>query len=224
MNGDNFTPMKSSTKYLSKYFPFVEAIAGTFGKNCEVVLHDLSHPEKSILKIANGHVTGREVGSPITDLALSLFAQKNFKTDSLVGYKSKTKQGKELKCTTIFIKDEKGKIVGAMCINIDVTPYLLVQKTMDEFIRITSEGLTSGINEKSEKFEPDVEKLINNLIEEAKKNIHKPVSHMEKEDKLNVMKDLKGKGLFLIKGSAKRVAEEMNVSLPTIYKYLEEIH
>jgi predicted transcriptional regulator YheO len=46
---------------------------------------------------------------------------------------------------------------------------------------------------------------------------------MEKEDKLRIISDLKERGLFLIKGAAKRVSKELNVSLPTIYKYLEEI-
>jgi len=216
--------MNSSTKYLSKYFPFVDAIAGTFGKNCEVVLHDLTHPENSIIKIANGHVTGREAGSPITDLALSFIVKNNFKTDSLVGYRSKTRKGKELKCTTIFIRDEKGKLVGAMCINFDISSYTLVQKTIDDFIKISSPGFASNLNVKTEKFESTVDNVIDNLIEDAMKKINKSISHMEKADKVNMIRELKERGLFLIKGSAKRVAEEMNVSLPTVYKYLEQIN
>jgi predicted transcriptional regulator YheO len=46
---------------------------------------------------------------------------------------------------------------------------------------------------------------------------------MRKEDKLQVIWDLKENGLFLIKGSPKKVSQELNVSLATIYKYLEEI-
>lgn len=57
-------------KYLKQIAPFVDAIAETLGKNCEVVLHDFHYPERSIVKIANGHVTGRTVGGPTTDLAL----------------------------------------------------------------------------------------------------------------------------------------------------------
>jgi predicted transcriptional regulator YheO len=44
----------------------VDALAGTFGRNCEVVLHDFSKSDQSIVKIANGHVTGRDVGGPPT--------------------------------------------------------------------------------------------------------------------------------------------------------------
>jgi hypothetical protein len=37
-----------------------------------------------------------------------------------------------------------------------------------------------------------------------------------------MIRDLKERGLFPIRGSVKRVSKELNVSLPTIYKYLEE--
>jgi predicted transcriptional regulator YheO len=66
--------------------------------------------------------------------------------------------------------------------------------------------------------------LINELLKQSIKKIGKPIVHMRKEDKLQIIRDLKENGLFLIKGSAKRVSQELNVSLATIYKYLEEIH
>jgi len=127
-------------RYLDSYIPLVDAIAETFGKNCEVVLHDLSRPEQSIIKIANGHLTGRDVGSSATDFVLSLLGKRNLKKDYFVGYPTKTKKGVELKSTTVFIRDRKKRVIGALC-----------------------------------------------------------------------------------KGSAKRVSKELSVSLPTIYKYLEEI-
>ena len=48
----------------------VDAIARTFGPRCEVVLHDLRDLDRSIIKIENGHVTGRSVGGAITDKGL----------------------------------------------------------------------------------------------------------------------------------------------------------
>ncbi|WP_295753632.1 PAS domain-containing protein, partial [uncultured Oscillibacter sp.] len=38
-------------------------IAAQFGSDCEVAIHDLSRdPDRSIVFIANGHVSGRKVG------------------------------------------------------------------------------------------------------------------------------------------------------------------
>jgi predicted transcriptional regulator YheO len=58
--------------------PIVKAISATFGKNCEVVLHDFSGLQHSIILIENGHVTGRKVGDPITDFALASLKEGGF--------------------------------------------------------------------------------------------------------------------------------------------------
>jgi predicted transcriptional regulator YheO len=212
-----------ANNYIKHLIPLVDAIAGTFGKNCEVVLHDLRKPNQSIIKIANGHITNRKAGDPLTDLGLSLVEKQKIENSSLIGYKTKTKKGAELKSTTVFFKDSRGKPIGALCINIDVRPYIGVKNLLEELC--TTSTAISGGNEKEspEKFESNVDNLINELIEQGIRGINKPLTRMEKDEKLQIIHDLKGKGLFLIKGSAKRVSKELNVSLATIYKYLEEI-
>jgi predicted transcriptional regulator YheO len=214
-----------ANRYLEQFFPLVDAIAETFGKNCEVVLHDLSKPERAIIKIANGHVTGRSIGGPITDLGLLLFERekKSKKNKPLIGYHTKTKKGAELKSTTIFIRNNKGKVVGCLCINIDITPYKSSKSILEELCNTSILSDVDGELESPEKFESSIDTLINELLEQSIKKIGKPLGYMDKEDKLRIIRDLKEKGFFLIKGGAKRVSSELNVSMPTIYKYLEEI-
>lgn len=215
-----------ANKYVEQFIPFVDAIAETFGKNCEVVLHDLTKPHQSIIKIANGHVTGRHVGGPTTDLTLSLLEkQHEIKGDYLVNYKTKTKKGTELKSTTVIIRNNKGKIVGTLCINIDITLYTSAKNVIEQLCATSSLSLSHAIeeNKSPEEFVSSVDSLINDLIEERVKKFGKPIAHMDKDDKLRMLRDLKEKGFFLIKGSAKRISKELNVSLATIYKYLEEI-
>lgn len=42
-------------------------------------------------------------------------------------------------------------------------------------------------------------------------------------EKIEIVRDLKERGFFLIKGSLKKFSKAIGVSLPTIYKYLEEV-
>lgn len=215
--------MEVMNKYLKQIEPFVDAIAETLGKNCEVVLHDFRYPERSIVKIANGHITGRTVGGPTTDLALRyLRGRKGRKDiDSIVGYRTLTSKGTELKSTTVFIRDDKGEAVGCLCINIDVTPYQSAKNFIEELCRIHPYQENGEIGEVPEKFDSDVDSLIDESFRQAMNKIGKPLAYMNKDDKLCVVRELKDKGLFLIKGAAKRVSRELKVSLPTIYKYLE---
>lgn len=208
--------------YIKPFIPLVAAIAETFGKNCEVVLHDFSKPDHSIIKIANSHVTGRDVSGPATGLILP-FIGKRTKNESIVGYRTKTKKGAELKSTTVFIKDRNDKVVGALCINMDMTPYISAKNVLDELCTIRNIANKKEVKESVEKFESNVDSVIDELIQQSIKKIGNPVVNMRKKDKLQAIRDLKEKGLFLIKGSARRVSEELNVSLATTYKYLEEI-
>ncbi len=93
----------------------------------------------------------------------------------------------------------------------------------EELCNTSIEAVEDAQNEYPEKLESNVNNLINKLLKKSISKIGKPIIHMTKEDKLKIIRDLKEKGLFLIKGSAKITAEKLNVSLSTIYKYLEEI-
>ena len=53
----------------------VDGIAAMYGEHTEVLLHSLDVRNPSIIKIANSHVTGRDVGAPITNLALMKLTQ-----------------------------------------------------------------------------------------------------------------------------------------------------
>lgn len=215
----------TENKTIKQFIPWVDVIAETFGSNCEVVLHDLRNLDKAIVKIANGHITGRQIGAPITDMGLRLFEEdkKNKIGTAVVGYRTKTKEGRELRSTTIFIRDTKGNAVGCLCINMDLTPYLTAKNLIDQICQTGCPDNTEAKTESPEKFVSDVDSLIEQLIEKAMIKANKPIISMSKEDKLHVMRNLKKNGFFLIRGSVKRLSGEWGVSLPTIYKYLEEI-
>lgn len=48
---------------LSNYFRLADTIADLIGPYCEVVIHSFESLENSVVKIVNGHHTGREIGS-----------------------------------------------------------------------------------------------------------------------------------------------------------------
>ena len=208
-------------KALERLIPIVQTISTTFGKNCEVVLHDLSGPQNSIVAIENGHVTGRQVGGPITDFALASWRHGGFgkgKEDRIVNYKTKTKDGRILKSSSVFIKDRDNKIIGCLCINYDLTGHLVLGKIADDFCNLTELN-----EEKEETFVTDVAEILSNIIDKAIQEINKPISLMQKEDNLRVTEIVDEKGGFMIKGAIDLLAHKLNISRYTIYNYLDEI-
>lgn len=201
--------------------PIVKTISSTLGRNCEVVLHDFSGPQNSIISIENGHITGRKIGDPITDFALASWRKGGFgdnREDRLINYKTKTKDGRILKSSSVFIKDEKEKIVGCLCINYDMTGHLIFEKMINEFCKIGELK-----EEREETFVSDVDEILDSIINKAIEEINKPISLMQKEDNLRVVEIVDEKGGFMIKGAVDQLAYKLNVSRYTIYNYLEEI-
>lgn len=210
--------IKNLRPELEVLIPFAKGIVATVGKNCEVVIHDLETPESSLVYIA-GNVTNRSIGAPITNLVLETLRTTGDKSEDLICYQTVTRDGKVLKSSTMFIRDKSGRIIGCVCINIDLTEFLLCQKIIGQFTEFP--GDKSG-NVKNEFFARDVNEVIENLIKHVVDNSKVPVALMQKEDKIQIVHELDKKGVFLVKGSVEQVASMLGVSRYTIYNYLEE--
>jgi predicted transcriptional regulator YheO len=191
-----------------------DALGQTFGKNCEIVVHDFSSPESSIIAITNGSLTGRKVGDTLDALGFQLL--KNHPPSDLLNYRTKTKDGKELRSSSIFLRDEKGQIFGSLCVNIDVSVLLEAQAWIEE-------ALGSASTTIDERFEHSVDEVLETLIQNAISNVGKNSADMTRDDKVAIVAYLEAKGAFLIRYSVERVAELLGMTKYTIYNYLDEI-
>ncbi|MGI6553539.1 MAG: helix-turn-helix transcriptional regulator [Bacillota bacterium] len=200
--------------------PIAQGIAATFGKNCEVVLHDLKDPSSSLIFKA-GTVTNRDIGAPITNLVLEALRRHGDETEDLIGYRNRTKDGKTLKSSTIFIRDHNKKIVGCMCINFDLTEFNVIQSIMDEFCQL-KDLAEAGYNRTEEQFAKDINEVVDAVVESVLQEFGKPVPVMTKEEKVKVVEMLDDRGIFLVKGAVDVVALALAVSKYTVYNYLEE--
>ena len=60
---------------LNSYALMLDGLGAYLGEGYELVLHSLESLDHSVIKIINGHYTGRKEGSPITDLALKMLGE-----------------------------------------------------------------------------------------------------------------------------------------------------
>ncbi|WP_101773360.1 helix-turn-helix transcriptional regulator [Peptostreptococcus faecalis] len=188
-------------------------ISEMFGNNCEVVISDLDNPEKSILAIYNGHVTGREVGDALTTRSEELIERS--KGGHTINYKKASKKvKKEIKSSTIVTK-AFGKNLS-FCINYDCDDLVGLDMKIKSFLSMGSEVYDEFDTYDSgelvqRKFLAEVEKM------------KKPIVGMNKQDRILLIKNLKNAGVFNIQKSVPYIAEQIGVSRYTIYNYLNEI-
>ena len=61
---------------IQEYCRLVPFLAQVLGDHTEVLVHDLSNLDASVVAIANGHVSGRKVGSPMNENGLRLIRSR----------------------------------------------------------------------------------------------------------------------------------------------------
>ncbi|MFZ5591254.1 MAG: helix-turn-helix transcriptional regulator [Bacillota bacterium] len=203
---------------LKSYLPLVEGLGRTLGRHVEVVLHDVSRTEASIIAIANGHVTGRGVGSPATDLLMEyIAADAERRVDSVLNYLTTARDGRKLKSSTFLIRDEKEQVIGALCINMDLTHLDMAKKFLEELA-------WTETDQSPESFPENVGDFLQIMLKKALSLVDRPVTLLSKEEKVKVVQYLDKNKVFNIKGAVDIVARELGVSRYTIYNYLDEIN
>ena len=205
--------------------PNLEAIAQIIpslqtmlGPRQEVILHDLSHVESSIVMI-EGNVTRRKIGGPATDYLLKLIREAGDGAENSVNYKTVLPDGRILRSSTIFIRDELGRIIGSLCVNQDLTDYIVAKNLIEES---TAFGQTE-IEPPKETFAQDIGEVMESVVDAEVSLFQRPVAYMQKEDKLSIVARLEQKGIFAIKNAVDYVAESLGVSNFTVYNYLKEV-
>lgn len=194
-----------------------KGLADQFGPNCEIVIHDLSdnYKENSIVAIENGHVTNRKVGDGPSMAVLDALRSDPDKLQDHTSYLTKTKDGRILKSTTIYIRNEQQKVIGIFSINYDITELMMVENAIKPLISVTSKG------DKVSRIPQNVTDLLNDLIDESTRQVGKPVPLMTREDKIKAIKFLNDRGALLITKAGDKISKHFGISKYTLYSYID---
>ncbi|MCI5846700.1 MAG: helix-turn-helix transcriptional regulator [Candidatus Limiplasma sp.] len=201
--------------------------------NEEIVLHDLTNDyDHTIVDIRHGHVTNRKVGDCGSNLGLEVL-RGTVENGDRYNYVTHTRDGKILRSSTMFIHDEDHRVIGSICINRDITETIKLEAMLREANRyvLPQRETASPIaderqaheHETKEVFFNNINELLEHMLETAMENVGKPADKMTREDRLQFLKYLDDKGMFVISKSGDRVCEFLGISKFTLYNYLDAI-
>jgi len=197
----------------------VEGIAEAFGDNCEVVLHSLEDLTHSCIKIENGYITGRDVGSPLTDFAIELLERSDSLPSNVVGrYYGRTDDGRLLRSTTILIRGTGGKLIGFLCVNIDLSVPL-----SDFFKTFLPSEDDASTERKVERFASGINDLVIKTMGAVMAGVSSQREVSPSGKNRVIVQELYKRGLFNIRGAIDLVAKEMGISRYTVYNYIREV-
>ncbi|WP_105980239.1 helix-turn-helix transcriptional regulator [Bacillus paralicheniformis] len=215
--------MTEAKQVLKSYIPFAKTIGEMFGPYCEVVIHDLTTPQSSVIFTMNNHVTGREVGQSFDHLVKKVLLSNEFKEDYLAGYEIQADDGRTIKSSTTLIRDGQQQVIGAFCINYDMNVMIQMKEMLDAFMPGTEKKnqIQTPNTAEQETSIQNVEEITNQLIEQIVAN--RKHSLMKRREKIELIRFMDEKGIFLMKGAIDKVAEQLGISKVTVYSYLDEV-
>lgn len=205
--------MNKIDEFLKPYQNFIDAVVTLFDPFVEVAIHDL---QNGILAAIYNSFSKRKVGekSPLKELKVNI---EEF-PDVFPPYNRRNWDGRELKCTSITLRDEMGKPIILICLNVDTSLLVQTQNILEAFLKIKEKSV-NPIEAHGEGCEQQISFLTEHFLKERR--ISK--NSLDRNSKKELIEFLYYKGVFHFKNSVPFVAKSLKLSRASIYNYIKEI-
>lgn len=201
----------------------MDVLQGTVSANYELVLHDLKRPGSSVVKIINGHISGRDINAPLLAgpdddqgfTGLLRQPEPGQQSHLVTGYQTTTSEGKVLQSASMIYYDAAGTPDAAFCINVDNEPQELLNRLQTLLTpgRILSESSPEAHH--AEVVAETIEAII------ARHKL--PGQKLKMRERRKVVADAREQGIFKLRGGLVMLAEVTGVSRFTIYNDLDAL-
>lgn len=193
-----------------------------FGDMCEIVVHDYRlGPDATIVDIINGELSGRHVGeAPRSGLILGAGQDVDaFKTPAVFYFTNP--KGLICKSCTTFIADENNRIIGSVCINLNMTDFFHASGALKKLLDVPSNDKPVS-REDNDVLVNNVDDVLGYFLNIAVEKIGKDPLAMSKNEKIRALGFLDRKGILKISKVSLELCERFNISKYTLYSYIEE--
>lgn len=192
----------------------VTAIGRMFPGLCEVVLHDLRNPEHSVRAIENNE-SGRSVGDPATELGIARIRDPGY-PNVIQNYPNTFPDGRPAKSTSIGIRNSEGEYVAAICLNLDVSLFATVARSLHNLVRTDDQAQSF-----TETLRARTTAELRALAEEYAAVRGRTPRDLDSAEKRKTVRRLRDEGFLDVKNAVRTLTDIMGVSRATIYNYLK---
>jgi predicted transcriptional regulator YheO len=192
----------------------VAAIGRMFPGLCEVVLHDLRNPEHAIRAIEN-NLSGRCVGDPATELGLARIKDPDY-PHVIQNYPNTFPDGRPAKSTSIGIKNSKGDYIAAICLNLDVSLFSTVARTLHNLVRTDAQEQSV-----TERLRARTAGELRTLVEDYAANRGHTPRSLDSAEKKKLVCFLRDEGFLDVKNAVPTLTNILGISRATVYNYVK---
>ncbi len=206
-------PSREFTALWKHYEPLIKAVVDLFHPFVEAAVHDL---EKGKVVAIYHNISQREVGepSPLKELKVDTEDFPEYFTP----YYKQNWDGRSLKCTSVTMRNKKGKPIGLICLNIDASFFQDGYQLLKTFLNVKDEA-ENPIEIFGSQCEEQAEGVIKQFLDEK----HLSLNHLNRAQKRELVVQLYRKGIFNFKNATPFIARKLNTSRASIYNYIKQI-
>lgn len=214
---------------LEHYKKLTEFLGAALGPHYEAALHDLTDKSRSIIALANGHISGRTLGAPLSDEALQFLLDKSSEqADCLLHYHGVSAKGKALRCSTLFIKDKEKRLIGLLSLYFDDTGHREMSEKIlslchpDSFLQADAPPIAPALSGAAPQALHGADTVAANAAARALSSLGVAAGRLTPAERTKIIASLDADGVFLRKGAVKAVAQALLCSPASIYRYLTQ--
>ncbi|GGT05678.1 hypothetical protein GCM10010176_057480 [Nonomuraea spiralis] len=191
--------------------PVCEAVAALLAPYAEVVLHDVR--DDRVLAVWNP-MSSRGPGSP------SLLGELD-RLDPAPGgvygpYEKVLADGRRLSSVSAVLRDPGGEPSALLCVNLDRTP-------LEQAAALLAAFAAPSAPRPEALFEQDWTERVQQIVGAFVREHGRPVERLTRDDRLAVLAELDGAGIFAVRRATGVVAGVLQISRSTLYALLAEL-
>ena len=190
----------------------VPVLSGLLGKQCEIIVHSLEHPEHAAVAVANIRLSRRALHSPIQEQGLLTLREKM--EDGNTAYFCKSEHGQRLKAAVYPIVNRNGRCIGGLSIALnldsplsDMLKCFTPSEEQQEQNRIFGSGMVD----------------IRSVVEDVVRSFDETRSSNDRNRAKTIIAELMEKRIFNYRSAVQIVSECTGISPVTVYWHLREL-
>ncbi|MDR3167128.1 MAG: helix-turn-helix domain-containing protein [Treponema sp.] len=216
---------KNSGGLISEYLPVMKFLSMVYDMDTEIVLTNM----EKIIHVENPLNIHTRPGAPLGEREKFFFRDRSYHNkEYIINYRALSANGDRLRSSTMFIRDDDGKLIGSLTISTRVEELLRMRNVVD--LLINGAHSNFNINEPKDKSPPVYENLSISVEDMVAETVNKglahsgvPVERLTPKEKKTIVHELDQKGIFMVKGAISIVAKRLSSSDATIYRYLQQL-
>ena len=205
---------------LRQYAKLISFLGETLGNTFEACLFDMTTSGYPVIASANSHSDTQEKVRAFVSKAVGsrqvrdrgYFANRPIEIDF----------SKLLKASVFFIYGAEEKPVGALCLNMRCDLFMKMTSFANSMLQFNMEDLD---DDAAETILPDItghEPSLDAITQVVGEFGVEP-SRFSQEERMEIILDLYDMGVFELKGAVAKAAEELQISVQSVYRYLTKI-